>query len=38
MITASHLYSYNKCPHRVWRDAHDDPSERDPENEFVQLL
>lgn len=37
-ITASHLYSYTKCPHRVWRDAHDDPSERDPENEFVQLL
>lgn len=37
-ITASHLYNYNACPHRVWRDAHDNPALRDDPNEFVQLL
>ena len=37
-ITASHLYNYNACPHRVWRDAHDDPYLKDDPNEFVQLL
>lgn len=37
-ITASHLYNYNACPHRVWRDAHDNPNLRDDPNEFVQLL
>lgn len=37
-VTASHLYAYVTCPHRVWRDAHDDPSEKDPINEFVELL
>jgi predicted RecB family nuclease len=37
-ITASHLYSYDTCPHRVWRDAHDDQSLKAEPNEFVQLL
>jgi predicted RecB family nuclease len=37
-ITASHLYSYNTCPHRVWRDAHDNQKLKDEPNEFVQLL
>lgn len=37
-ITASHLYNYDVCPHRVWRDAHDNPALRDDPNEFVQLL
>jgi predicted RecB family nuclease len=37
-ITASHLYSYDTCPHRVWRDVHDDQSLKAEPNEFVQLL
>lgn len=37
-ITASDLYAYVSCPHRIYRDAHDDPRLRDPVNEFVQLL
>lgn len=37
-ITASHLYAYTQCPHRIWRDAHDNPALKDPVNEFVQLL
>lgn len=37
-ITASHLYAYTQCPHRIWRDAHDDPKIKDPVNEFVQML
>lgn len=37
-ITASTLYSYIKCPHRVYRDAFDDQSLKDLPNEFVQLL
>ncbi len=37
-LTASHLYAFATCPHRVWRDAHDDPAEKDPVNEFVQML
>lgn len=37
-ITASDLYSYTKCPHRVYRDAFDDQKLKDPPNEFVQLL
>ncbi len=37
-ITATDLYSYIKCPHRVWRDAFDDQSLKDLPNEFVQLL
>lgn len=37
-ITATDLYSFIKCPHRVWRDAFDDQALKDPPNEFVQLL
>ncbi|MCK5103308.1 MAG: TM0106 family RecB-like putative nuclease [Cyclobacteriaceae bacterium] len=37
-ITATKLYNYIKCPHRVFRDAFDDPSLKDPPNDFVQLL
>lgn len=37
-ISATDLYSYVKCPHRVWRDAFDDPQLKDLPNEFVQLL
>ena len=37
-ISASHLYAYVQCPHRIWRDAHDDASLKDSPNEFVQLL
>ncbi|MEO8038997.1 MAG: TM0106 family RecB-like putative nuclease [Betaproteobacteria bacterium] len=38
-VTASKLYDYLQCPHRVWRDAHGPQGERDPEpNPFVQLL
>lgn len=37
-ITASDLYSYIKCPHRVYRDAFDDQKLKDSPNEFVQLL
>src|SRR5512132_690252 len=37
-ITASHLCSYLRCPHRIYRDAFDDPADKDPPNEFVQML
>lgn len=37
-ITASDFFSYNHCPHKVWRDAHSDPQERDPVNAFMKLL
>lgn len=37
-ITASHLYNFIQCPHRVWRDAHDNKSLADEPNEFVQML
>lgn len=37
-ITASHLYNFVKCPHRVWRDAYDDKRLRDEPNEFVKML
>lgn len=37
-VTASHLYAFTQCPHRVWRDAHDDPALKDPVNEFVEML
>lgn len=37
-ITATDLYSYVKCPHRVWRDAFDESNLKDTPNEFVQLL
>ena len=37
-ITASMLYSYTCCPHRVFLDVHGDPAERDPVSPFVELL
>jgi uncharacterized protein len=37
-ITASMLYNYVKCPHRVAMDIFSDPKERDPISPFVQLL
>lgn len=37
-ITASMLYSLVRCPHRVALDLHEDPSRRDPESKFVELL
>lgn len=38
-ITASTLYNYIQCPHRVWRDAHGPKNEKNPEpNPFVKLL
>ena len=37
-ITASMLYDYLSCPHRVTMDLFGDPSKRDEPNAFVQLL
>jgi len=38
-ITASKLYDYTQCPHRVWRDAWGPKDEKIKEiNSFVQLL
>ena len=38
-ITASILYNYTQCPHRVWRDFHGPLDEKIKEsNPFVQLL
>ncbi len=38
-ITASKLYDYIQCPHRVWRDVHGPQDEKIQEtNAFVQLL
>lgn len=38
-ITASKLYDYIKCPHRVWRDVYGPQKEKDQEsNPFVELL
>jgi uncharacterized protein len=39
MITASKLYDYTQCPHRVWRDVYGPQDEKIEEpNPFVQLL
>jgi uncharacterized protein len=39
MPTATQLYSYTQCPHRVWRDIHGPKQEKSPEtNPFVELL
>lgn len=38
VITASILYSFVQCPHRVWLDAVEDPGKRDPISPFVELL
>ncbi len=38
-VTASILYDYLQCPHKVWRDAHGPQEEKIKEtNPFVQLL
>lgn len=38
-ITASMLFNYIQCPHRVWRDLYGPQEEKNPEpNPFVQLL
>ncbi len=38
-ITASKLYDYIQCPHRVWRDLYGPQEEKIPEtNPFVELL
>jgi len=37
-LTASMLYSYLSCPHRVWLDEFGDYAARDPVSPFVQLL
>ena len=38
MITASMLYDYTTCPHRVAMDLFGDPNERDEVSPFVELL
>ena len=38
LITASMLYDYVQCPHRVYLDLFGDPKRRDPISAFVQLL
>lgn len=38
MISASQLYDYSQCPHRVSLDLFGDTSKRDAPNLFVQLL
>ena len=38
MITASMLYSFTTCPHRVYLDLHGDPAWRDETSAFVELL
>lgn len=37
-ITASMLYDYILCPHKVAMDRFDDPSRKDPVTPFVQML
>lgn len=38
-ITASLLYNYLQCPHRVWRDIYGPQEEKNPEtNKFVEML
>jgi predicted RecB family nuclease len=38
LITASMLYNLIQCPHRLNLDLHEDPSKKDPESKFVELL
>jgi predicted RecB family nuclease len=38
IITASILYNFVQCPHRVTMDLFEDPARKDPTNPFVQLL
>lgn len=37
-VTASNLYDYVHCPHRVTMDLVGDPSQRDPVSPFIELL
>ncbi|MGD0232004.1 MAG: PD-(D/E)XK nuclease family protein, partial [Syntrophorhabdales bacterium] len=37
-ITASMLYNLIQCPHRLSLDLHEDPSKKDAESKFVELL
>ncbi|MBI4830637.1 MAG: hypothetical protein HY801_03595 [Candidatus Lindowbacteria bacterium] len=37
-VTASMLYNLIQCPHRLNLDLHEDPSKKDPESKFVELL
>lgn len=38
MITATQLYNFTQCPHRVYADVFIDPALKDPPNAFVELL
>lgn len=39
MLTASHLYDYLQCPHKVWRDLYGPKDEKiEEKNPFVELL
>ena len=38
MITASMLYDFVRCPHRVTMVLYGDPARKDPVSTFVQLL
>lgn len=38
MTTASDIYDYLKCPHRVFLNYHGDPSEKSPLSPFLELL
>jgi predicted RecB family nuclease len=37
-ISASLLYNYSQCPHRVYLDVFEDQAKKDPESRFMQLL
>lgn len=37
-ITASMLYNFVQCPHRLYLDLYGDQSRKDPESRFVQML
>lgn len=37
-ITASMLYNLIQCPHRLNLDLHEDPSKKDSESKFIELL
>jgi len=37
-VTASMLYNFIQCPHRLSLDIHEDSSKRDAESKFIQLL
>ena len=37
-ITASILYAFVECPHRIWLDSNEDPAKRDQISPFIQLL